>query len=53
MRLHTLALALSAAQPMLAMAQTDTPPVVASPNAPVKELGAVTITGPRPARYRR
>jgi iron complex outermembrane recepter protein len=49
MRLHTLALALSAALPMLAMAQTATPPEVASPNAPVKELGAVTITGPRPS----
>jgi iron complex outermembrane recepter protein len=54
MRLHTLALALSAALPMLAMAQTDaspasTPAPLASPNVPVKELGAVTITGQRPS----
>lgn len=47
MRLHPLVLALSAALPFMATAQS----VVTDPstsNAPIKELGTVTVTGQRP-----
>jgi iron complex outermembrane recepter protein len=48
MRLHPLALALGAALPLLATAQTAASDA-ATNNTPVKELGAVTIVGQRPS----
>jgi iron complex outermembrane recepter protein len=50
MRLHPLALALGAALPFIATAQTAASDAATNnDNAPVKELGAVTIVGQRPS----